>query len=92
MSHAWSAYTPKSNTRKRMPGTNCTEIVFSCIGFRSVRASIAAIAHTRRRHTFEKQARIPGPRMQRPTQQRIPDENSREYVIGDQSMVQDRPI
>eukprot|EP00961_Rhodomonas_salina_P295034 3935068-Rhodomonas_salina.1 len=29
-------YTPKSNTRKRMPGTPWTEIAVSCIGFRSV--------------------------------------------------------
>eukprot|EP00961_Rhodomonas_salina_P189769 2560232-Rhodomonas_salina.2 len=29
-------YTPKSNTRNRIPGTNCTEIAVSCFGFRSV--------------------------------------------------------
>eukprot|EP00961_Rhodomonas_salina_P167171 2253024-Rhodomonas_salina.2 len=29
-------YNPKSNTRKRIPGTNCTEIVVSCTGFRAV--------------------------------------------------------
>eukprot|EP00961_Rhodomonas_salina_P066697 895665-Rhodomonas_salina.1 len=27
---------PKSNTRNRIPGTNCTEIAVSCIGFRGV--------------------------------------------------------
>eukprot|EP00961_Rhodomonas_salina_P073355 985834-Rhodomonas_salina.2 len=27
------AYTPKSNTRDRIPGTNCTEFAVSCIGF-----------------------------------------------------------
>eukprot|EP00961_Rhodomonas_salina_P018577 249837-Rhodomonas_salina.1 len=25
------AYNPNSNTRKRIPGTNCTEFLFSCI-------------------------------------------------------------
>eukprot|EP00961_Rhodomonas_salina_P236636 3197976-Rhodomonas_salina.2 len=31
------AYTPKSNTRNRIPGTNCAEIAVSCIGFRGIR-------------------------------------------------------
>eukprot|EP00961_Rhodomonas_salina_P303207 3941137-Rhodomonas_salina.4 len=29
-------YTPNSNTRNRISGTNCTEIAVSCIGFRNV--------------------------------------------------------
>eukprot|EP00961_Rhodomonas_salina_P238213 3219822-Rhodomonas_salina.1 len=29
-----SGYTPKSNARNRSPGTNCTEIVVSCIRLR----------------------------------------------------------
>eukprot|EP00961_Rhodomonas_salina_P163799 2205957-Rhodomonas_salina.2 len=28
------AYSPKSNTRNRIPGTSCTEIAASCIGLR----------------------------------------------------------
>eukprot|EP00961_Rhodomonas_salina_P192028 2591279-Rhodomonas_salina.1 len=30
------AYTPKSNTRKCIPGTKCSEIAVSCIRFRGV--------------------------------------------------------
>eukprot|EP00961_Rhodomonas_salina_P268300 3625840-Rhodomonas_salina.3 len=29
-------YTPKSITRNRIPGTNCTELAVSCVGHRDV--------------------------------------------------------
>eukprot|EP00961_Rhodomonas_salina_P048483 650805-Rhodomonas_salina.1 len=34
-------YSAKSNTRNRIPGTNCTESAVSCPGFRGVLASYA---------------------------------------------------